>query len=57
MNSRRPLVAALVGATSLCLIHATGDVLAQDKDKPVVQIPQPGVPQIMTMEGKFVRAA
>ena len=25
--------------------------------KPIVQIPQPGVPQIMTMEGKFVRAA
>jgi hypothetical protein len=29
---------------------------AQDQ-APTVQIPQPGVPQIMTMEGKFVRAA
>ena len=57
MNSRRPLVAALVGATSLCLLQAKGDALAQDKDKPTVQIPQSGVPQIMTMEGKFVRAA
>ena len=57
MNSRRPLLAALVGATSLCLLQAKGDARAQDKDKPAVQIPRPGVPQIMTMEGKFVRAA
>jgi len=27
------------------------------QEKPVVQIPKPGVPEIMTMEGKFVRAA
>jgi hypothetical protein len=27
------------------------------QEKPIVQIPQPGVPQIMTMEAKFVRAA
>jgi hypothetical protein len=26
-------------------------------DKPQVKIPQPGVPQIMTMEGRYVRAA
>ncbi len=57
MNSRRPLVAALVGAMSLCVLQAKGDARAQDKDKVVVQIPKPGVPQIMTMEGKFVRAA
>jgi hypothetical protein len=31
--------------------------LAQTKEKPVVQVPQAGVPEIMTMEGKFVRAA
>src|SRR5262245_59940495 len=33
---------------------------AADKPKPEapkVSIPQPGVPQIMTMEGRFVRAA
>src|SRR5215217_4619944 len=30
---------------------------AQKQERPTVQIPQPGVPQIMTMEGKFVRAA
>ena len=30
---------------------------AAQAQAPTVQIPQPGVPQIMTMEGKFVRAA
>jgi hypothetical protein len=30
---------------------------AQDTPPPTVQIPKPGVPQIMTMDGRFVRAA
>jgi len=30
---------------------------AQEKQKPTVQIPQPGVPQVMTLEGQYVRAA
>jgi hypothetical protein len=34
-----------------------GDVRAQEKPKVQVKIPEPGVPQVMTMEGKFVRAA
>lgn len=38
-----------------CLWALTGP--AQSQTPPTVQIPQPGVPQIMTMEGKFVRAA
>ena len=38
-------------------IAATAVVTAQEKPKVQVQIPDPGVPQIMTMEGKFVRAA
>ena len=29
----------------------------QTKEAPKVKIPQPGVPQIMTMEGRYVRAA
>jgi hypothetical protein len=33
-----------------------GQLYAQSQ-KPAVQIPQPGVPQIMTLEGKFVRVA
>ena len=31
--------------------------VAQTGQKPAVQMPQPGVPQIMTLEGNFVRAA
>jgi hypothetical protein len=34
-----------------------GPVAAGAQDTPQVQIPQPGVPQIMTMEGRYVRAA
>jgi hypothetical protein len=32
-------------------------VQAQEQKPPVVQIPNPGVPEVMTMEAKFVRAA
>ena len=35
---------------ALASVHVSGQ-------KPTVQIPQPGVPEIMTLEGKFVRAA
>jgi len=55
MNSKCVLPVSLVGVMFLCPLQAKGD--AQTQDKPVVQIPQPGVPQIMTLEGKFVRAA
>jgi len=46
---------AFVGLMSLWSFQTKGD--AQTQEKPIVQIPQPGVPQIMTMEGKFVRAS
>jgi len=39
------------------LLPAASPLLAQEKEKPVVAIPQAGVPQIMTIEGTFVRAA
>jgi hypothetical protein len=42
---------ATLGLLSLCPIAATA------QEPPKVQIPQPGVPQIMTMEGRYVRAA
>ena len=54
MSSRYAL-AACVGLMSLWPLQTKGD--AQTQEKPIVQIPQPGVPQIITMEGKFVRAA
>ena len=40
---------------AVALIAATPQ--AQDQAKPQVQIPNPGVPEIMTIEGKFVRVA
>jgi len=45
---------ALVAATLVCLVATAR---AQNQQQPPLQIPQPGVPQIMTLEGKFVRVA
>jgi hypothetical protein len=45
---------ALVALSVACLV-TTGR--AHSRQQPTVQIPQPGVPQIMTLEGKFVRVA
>src|SRR5436190_18787449 len=56
MNSRRALAAAIVGVMSLCQVPASAGE-TRDQQPPTVQIPQPGVPQVMTLEGKFVRAA
>lgn len=55
MNSKRALSGALVGLMSLWPLQTMGD--AQTQEKPIVQIPQPGVPEVMTIQGKFVRAA
>ena len=44
-------------ASMLLPLSAASPLLAQDKQKPVVAIPQAGVPEIMTIEGTFVRAA
>jgi hypothetical protein len=55
MNRRYALSVALVGLMSLWPLGTRGDARAQEA--PVVKIPQAGVPQIITMEGKFVRAA
>jgi hypothetical protein len=55
MNKRhtRILVLAVVALASAMAAH----VLAQGQQPPKVQIPQSGVPQIMSIEGAFVRAA
>ena len=55
MSSSRALSVAFVGLISMWTFQTTGD--AQTQQKPTVQIPKPGVPQIMTMEAQFVRAA
>ncbi len=54
MKDRSLLSLAALGLM-LTFPLAVGDVRAQEPPK--VKIPQPGVPQIMTMEGRFVRAA
>jgi hypothetical protein len=50
----KSLWVALVSALSMLPLATTGDVLAQ---APKVEIPKPGVPQIMTLEGTWVRVA
>jgi hypothetical protein len=50
MREKRLLSNAAVGLAVLWPLVATAQ-------EPKVQIPQPGVPQIMTMEGRYVRAA
>jgi hypothetical protein len=48
----------ILGLAGLILASTmTGSVLAQAQQPPKVQIPQSGVPQVMSMEGAFVRAA
>lgn len=54
MTRTRSFAVLLAGLASL---GVATPVLAQTREKPVVTIPQAGVPEIMTMEGKFVRAA
>jgi hypothetical protein len=51
-NVSLPLIVA--AASALWLTMA---VAGRAQDKPAVQIPKAGVPEIMTLEGKFVRAA
>jgi hypothetical protein len=55
MNKRYALPLVIVSLTSASMPAAS--VTAQSHEAPKVQIPQPGVSEIMTMEGKFVRAA
>ena len=43
--------------SGLAAMMALGLLSVSAQEKPQVKIPNPGVPQIMTMEGKFVRAA
>jgi len=56
MKAKNALLLLVVGlGLSVSPPVVRGD--AQAQGPPEVKIPQPGVPQIMTMEGKFVRAA
>jgi hypothetical protein len=55
MNPKNALSLALVGLVSCWASVISGDGRAQEPPK--VKIPDAGVPQVMTMEGRFVRAA
>ena len=55
MKYQKALFLGLVALACLCAPAMSAGRQAQER--PVVKIPQPGVSQIMTMEGNFVRAA
>jgi hypothetical protein len=55
VNAKHAL--SLLLASLVCALVLVAPAAAQAQDKPIVKMPQPGVPEIMTMEGKFVRAA
>jgi hypothetical protein len=55
MRPKNALSVVLVGLLSMWALAAPAGT--QEEQKPKVKIPEPGVPQIMTMEGRFVRAA
>jgi hypothetical protein len=55
MSSRHALLVTFIALMSVWTLQTTAD--AQSQAKPTVQLPQPGVPEVMTMEAKFVRAA
>jgi len=55
MKHEKALFLGLVGLACLCAPAMPAGRQAQER--PVVQIPKPGVSQIMTMEGNFVRVA
>ncbi len=57
MRMQNVLSLLLIGLVSVWAPASVSHARAQEKPKVQVAIPQPGVPQIMTMEGKFVRAA
>jgi len=53
---KNPIRLSLVLAGLLCVWAAVAPLDVQTQ-APVIEIPKPGVPQVMTMEGKFIRAA
>ena len=55
MASRGVLLLTFVGLMSAWPLQTKG--VAQAQEKPAIQLPQAGVPQIITLEGKFVRVA
>ena len=55
MTNKKALLLLFVGLIPTWGLAAPGD--AQTQEKPKVKIPEPGVPEIMTLEGSYVRVA
>lgn len=55
MKGKRVVLLAAVGLASIGALGVPGDVRAGEPPK--VQVPQPGVPEIMTLEGQYIRVA
>ena len=55
MRDQKRVLLPLIGVA--CILTVVSPAPVQTQDKPVVAVPDPGVPQIMTIEGNFVRAA
>ena len=55
MRKKNAVTFVLAGA--LCLWAPLAPSSAQAQEPPTVKLPQPGVPEAFTLEGKFVRAA
>ena len=54
---KRMCLLSLIGAGLLLAGPLAVPAAAQKQEPPKIQVPQPGVPQIMTMEGRYVRIA
>lgn len=54
MRSQTPLFLALAG---LIVLSTVSMPITAQEQKPTVKIPEAGVPQVMTLEGMYVRAA
>jgi hypothetical protein len=58
MNHPNALALALIGVITSAPLVVPGQARPQQPNqKPVVELPKPGVPEIMTLEGEYVRAA
>ena len=55
MRDNTRALPGLIGVA--CVLTLLTPAAVQTQDKPVVAVPDPGVPQIMSIEGNFVRAA
>jgi hypothetical protein len=54
---KKKVVASMTLAGLVVVSSLAAPVAGQAQETPQVKIPEPGVPQVMTMEGRFVRAA